>query len=134
MASKNIPAKYRAEAYGGVEYDTRYEYVGPNGDLRKKPNPERWTGNSDMDDIGFMSRGVTSTSGTNKPDLVKPVKFQGAIQPIPKGHRFEPVIRPQLDPEVEAMRQSRLDHAEEQRQIAAAKHRARARNLYNNEG
>ena len=42
-------------------------YVAFNGDVRKKGNPDRWNGAPDMEDTGFVSRGVTSSSGNHQP-------------------------------------------------------------------
>ena len=37
-----------------------------NGDLRPQRNPDRWNGSSDYEDVGFHSRGVTSSSGNHQ--------------------------------------------------------------------
>ena len=111
-----IPEKYRGVAYGGVEYDTRTHYVSWNGDLRERG--DRWNGNTEWEDQGFHSRGVRTVEGTTPPERVRPVEVRGAIQPLPKGHSFEPVSRRPKSPEAEEMFEARQAHDERVRLAA----------------
>ena len=58
------PGKLRKEQ---LEHPNDSTYVAWNGDVRKKRNKDRWNGAPDMEDTGFTSRGVTSSSGNHQP-------------------------------------------------------------------
>jgi len=119
--NRNLPMGKKLQAYGGKDYDPKTHYVAWNGDIREKPNTDRWTGSPDYEDTGFDSRS-SSTSVPARP--IRPEDRTG-IQPVPKGHQYTPAIPARLSPEAEAILQGRLDAAESQREIDVAKHKAR---------
>ena len=58
------PGKLRKEQ---LEHPNDSTYVAWNGDVRQKRNPKRFNHAPDMEDTGFVSRGVTSSSGNHMP-------------------------------------------------------------------
>ena len=84
--------------YKQPDFDPETQYVAWNGDIRDKPT--RWNGDSDMEDQGFMSRGVTSVSvppRTEEEDAKDRKVFmasRGACKPTPEGHVYSPYSRP----------------------------------------
>ena len=58
------PPKPTAES---LRHPSSNEYVAWNGDIRKKRSTDRWNGSPEMEDKGFTSRGVTSSSGNHQP-------------------------------------------------------------------
>ena len=87
-------------------------------------------------ELGVRSNGFGFATSVSAPAPTGPIPGERSlhsIKPVPAGHQFEPAIRPRLSPEAKQMRQARMDHADQQREIAAAKNRARSRNLFNNE-
>jgi hypothetical protein len=75
------------------------ELIAWNGDKRKAPNPSRWNGAPDMEESGFVSRGlVTTVEGVNKPSNVRPLTSPSAIQPHPSGvMAYSPWSNPKQD-------------------------------------
>lgn len=74
------PGKLRKDQ---LEHPKDSTYVAWNGDVRKKRNPKRWNGSPDMEDTGFTSRGVTSTTAPIKQRDSKETTGR-SIQPPPK--------------------------------------------------
>ena len=60
---KKPPKKTAAD----LKHPSSNEYVAWNGDVRKKRSTDRWNGAPEMEDKGFTSRGVTSSSSNYQP-------------------------------------------------------------------
>lgn len=73
------PGKLRKEQ---LQHPKDSSYKAWNGDVRPMRNHKRWNGSSDMEDRGFMSRGVTSTTAPIKQES-KETTGRG-IKPRPK--------------------------------------------------
>ena len=89
-----------------------------NGDQRPVKNPDRWNGNSDLDDTGSFTRradkGLRTVEGSRPPsrtvikngqlvnapvaDLDKSSRVKGPLKPIPADHQFEVSMRADLKP------------------------------------
>ena len=86
---KKPPKKTAAD----LKHPSSNEYVAWNGDVRKKPS-DRWNGASEMEDKGFTSRGVTSSSGNYQPsrrEIVNgEVKFVDPKQKEQTGRALQP--------------------------------------------
>lgn len=93
------------------DFDPDHEYIGFNGDVRKKGNPDRVNGSADWEDRGFDGEVELVKAPERPPQMIwkngrlvpAPTKDldkanRGQIQPIPEGHRFQVAMRPDMAP------------------------------------
>ena len=95
--------------YQNKDFDPETQYIAWNGDVREKPT--RWNGDSDMEDIGFMSRGIRTVTGTTAPTNVKQGARPAAVTPggpinySPFGP--QPVRKPVEEPQIKRAKKQR---------------------------
>ncbi len=104
-------------AYTCKDYDPNTQYVAWNGDIRDKPT--RWNGASDMEDQGFMSRGIHSISQPPPEEPPAPPKklanrtIARSLQTVPTSMNYSPWSKPPKDTRV---REPEIKRAEKRSQ------------------